>query len=241
METELQNAPKVEPSDIDYGSPKPQTGSKLDPEIIVFDPEAKISTEKLSAEDEALLKDSQPFWLTDQFIIRPCVSILITMIFLVIITFVSVQLDYFALNEPNSREYLIWDDPRAKAWDMKIIAEEFILTNAGAEGSQKPLRMTSVVGWNPMVLFESKNGKSLLDKSNLEKIYEIEEYIKAMEDWPNICKAMSISDDSCAMDSYISPLTFLALDGQIKPVPELTQEEIDTAWKNVFNDPARFG
>ena len=101
----------------------------------MYDPEAKITTEKLSVEDEALLKDSQPFWLTDQFIIRPCVSILISMIFLVVITFISVQLDYFALNEPNSREYLIWDDPRAKAWDMKIIAEEFILTNAGAEGS----------------------------------------------------------------------------------------------------------
>ena len=143
--------------------------------MIIFDPEAKTGNEKLSEEDEALLRDSQPFWLTDQFIIRPCVSILLSMIFLVVITFLAVQLDYFALNEANSREYLIWDDPRAKAWDMKIIAEEYILTNAGAEGSQKPLRMTTVPGWNPMILFVSKNEKSLLDKSNLQKIYEIEQ------------------------------------------------------------------
>ena len=73
-----------------------------------------------------------------------------------------------------------------------------------------------------MILFESKNGKSLLDKSNLMKIYEIEEYIKAMEDWPNICKAQSISDVTCAVDSYISPLAFLLLDGQFKSVPDLT-------------------
>jgi len=163
------------------------------------------------------------------------------MIFLVVITFLAVQLDYFALNEANSREYLVWDDPRAKAWDMKIIAEEYILTNAGAEGSQKPLRMTTVPGWNPMILYVSKNEKSLLDKSNLMKIYEIEEYIKGLEDWPNICKALTISDGSCAGDSYITPLTFLALNGQIKPVPELTQNEIDTAWESVKNDPARFG
>jgi hypothetical protein len=32
----------------------------------------------------------------------------------------------------------------------------------------------------------------------------------------------------------------LALDGQTKPVPELTQAEINTAWNNVYNDPVRF-
>jgi hypothetical protein len=136
---------------------------------------------------------------------------------------------------------LIWDDPRAKAWDMKIIAEEYILTNAGSEGSQKPLRMTTVPGWNPMILYVSKNGKSLLEKSNLVKIYEIEEYVKGLEDWSSICKATSISDLACSADSYISPLAFLALNGQTKAVPELTQDEIDTAWNSVSNDPTRYG
>jgi hypothetical protein len=83
-------------------------------------------------------------WLTDQFIIRPCVSILIGLIVLVILTFLAVTLDYFALNPANSREYLIWSDPKAYAWDKKIVAEEYILTNSGGEGSLKPLRMTSV-------------------------------------------------------------------------------------------------
>jgi len=27
----------------------------------------------------------------------------------------------------------------------------------------------------------------------------------------------------------------------MKSVPDLTQDEINTAWKNVLNDPARFG
>ena len=73
----------------------------MNPEVIVFDPEAKTqtTTDKLSPEDEALLKDSEPFWLTDKFIERPCVAIMLSMLLLVLLTFLAVKLDYFALNE----------------------------------------------------------------------------------------------------------------------------------------------
>jgi hypothetical protein len=64
------------------------------------------------------------------------VSILLGFLLLIILTFMAVKLDYFALNAANPRDYLIWDDPRAKAWDKKIVAEEYILTNSGSEGSQ---------------------------------------------------------------------------------------------------------
>jgi hypothetical protein len=64
-----------------------------------------------------------------------------------------------------------------------------------------------------MILFESKNGKSLLDKSNLQVIYDIEQKIKGLEDWPSICQAASINDLSCSNEAYISPLLFLLLDG----------------------------
>ena len=36
-------------------------------------------------------------------------------------------------------------DPGDKAWDMKLIAEEYILTNARAEGSQKLLKMIAIL------------------------------------------------------------------------------------------------
>jgi hypothetical protein len=91
-----------------------------------------------------------------------------------------------------------------------------------------------------MILYISKNGKSLLDKSNLKIVYEIEQKIKGMKDWKLVCKAASINDLSCGMDSYFSPLAFLLLGGQFKPVPDLTQDEIDTAWANVVNDPVKF-
>lgn len=215
METELQKATKVKEADIEFNSPKKSdTGKKLNDDINIFSMDsANKSSEKLSESEEALLKDSQPMWLTDQYIIRPCVSILLGFLLLIIFTFIAVKLDYFALNPASQREYLIWDDPRAKAWDKKLVAEEYILTSAGSEGSQKPLRMTSVPQWNPMILYESKNGKSLLEKSNLVIIYNIEKNIKALEDWPNICKAKSISEGACGPDAYISPLTFLLLDG----------------------------
>ena len=69
--------------------------------------------------------------------------------------------------------------------------------------------MTTVNAWNPMVLFESKNGKSLLDKENLQKVYEIEKKIKDIDDWKNVCLATSTSDTSCGPESYFSPLMFL--------------------------------
>jgi hypothetical protein len=43
--------------------------------------------------------------------------------------------------------------------------------------------MATVAAWNPMILYESKNGKSLLDKSNLVIVYNIEKDIKNLDDW----------------------------------------------------------
>jgi len=166
---------------------------------------------------------------------------LLGFLILIIFSVLAVQLKYFDLNPASQREYLVWDDPRTVAWDKKLVAEEYILTSAGSEGSLKPLRMTTVPQWNPMILYESNNGKSLLEKSNLLIIYNTEKDIKDLENWPNICKAKSISDTGCGQDAYNSPLAFLALDGQFKAVADLTQEEIDTAWENVFNDPSKFG
>jgi hypothetical protein len=102
--------------------------------VSIYDMEGK-NAEKLSEADEALLRDSEPMWLTDQFINRPCTSIGIGMLTLFVLTGVAVMLDYFALTPANTREYLIFSDPRTYAWDMKILAEEFILTNAGSEGA----------------------------------------------------------------------------------------------------------
>ena len=112
--------------------------------------------------------------LTDLFIERPCLTITVQMAILFLLTFISFQLGYFDLNDPSTREYLIWDDERCVAWDKLVVAEEYLLENSGGDGNQ-PLQMTSVESWNPMMLYEVKDGVDFLDKENLMEIYNIEE------------------------------------------------------------------
>jgi hypothetical protein len=43
--------------------------------------------------------------------------------------------------------------------------------------------MTTVQTWNPMILYISKNGKSLLNKENLRIIYDTEQKVKGLDKW----------------------------------------------------------
>jgi hypothetical protein len=60
-----------------------------------------------------------------------------------------------------------------------------------------------------MILYETKIGGNLLLKQNILKIYEIENNIKDLEQWPNVCLASSVDDTTCSTKSWISPLLFL--------------------------------
>ena len=59
-----------------------------------------------------------------------------------------------------------------------------------------------------------------------------------MEEWELLCYADSNENDAgCSMDSFISPLTFLKYGpGAAKSLEEMTQDEIDMAWKNVYKN-----
>lgn len=56
------------------------------------------------------------------------------MVFLLILTFGANALGYFELTPQNNREYLIWSDERAMAFDKLIVAEEYLLANSGGDG-----------------------------------------------------------------------------------------------------------
>lgn len=83
---------------------------------------------------ELLKRDSTPLALTDLFIRRPCLCIISQMIFLFMLFGIANQLDYFALDPPNNREYVIWDNDRAIEWDKLTVAEEWLLANQGGDG-----------------------------------------------------------------------------------------------------------
>lgn len=82
--------------------------------------------------------------------------------------------------------------------------------------------MTSVEAWNPMILYEGLAGGNLLQKENLLIIENIENEIKGYENWPNVCLAASVDDESCASESFLSPLMFLQLAGVTKDLADMT-------------------
>ena len=122
-------------------------------------------------------------WLTDQFIEYPCIFIGLGLFILFIITLIAMTNNYFELNDTTNRDFLIWDDEKTFAWDKLTVAEEFILANEGEDNNEKPLQMTPKDSWNPVVLFRTKDGGSLLEKNRLLKIKQIEKKLTEFEGW----------------------------------------------------------
>mmetsp|Transcript_4511 Transcript_4511/g.7690 ORF Transcript_4511/g.7690 Transcript_4511/m.7690 type:complete len:96 (+) Transcript_4511:428-715(+) len=94
------------------------------------------------------------------------------------------------------------------AWDKMEVGSKYILANQGGS-EEKPLRMTQIKEWNPLLLYSAKDGESLLQKSKLLKIQEIEQKVREFERWENVCLATSASDSQCSQDSFTSMLVFL--------------------------------
>lgn len=55
------------------------------------------------------------------------------------LTALAVNLNYFYLEPQHNRDYLIWEDPVVKAWDMQDLAKAYIEKQDG--GSEKSIRI----------------------------------------------------------------------------------------------------
>ena len=53
---------------------------------------------------------------------------------------------------------MILDEPGSVAWDKLVVAEEFL--QSGGEGKQ-PLRKTVNMEWNPLLVYQTKDGSDL--------------------------------------------------------------------------------
>ena len=56
------------------------------------------------------MKDSEPLWITDKMVEKPCTFIIIGYLFLLIMGGIAQSLGYFDMNENTQRDMLIWDD-----------------------------------------------------------------------------------------------------------------------------------
>jgi len=78
-------------------------------------------------------------WITDTFVEHPCKLLCGGMLLCFILTFLAISLNYFYLEPQHNRDYLIWNDPSVKAWDMQDLAKAYIEKNDG--GSEKSIRV----------------------------------------------------------------------------------------------------
>lgn len=78
-------------------------------------------------------------WITDMFIDHPCKFLSLGMLAMVILSWLANELNYFYLEPQHNRDYLIWDDPSVKAWDMQDLAKSYLEKEQG--GSEKSIRI----------------------------------------------------------------------------------------------------
>jgi len=144
---------------------------------------------------------------------KPCWFIVGGYLFLFIMGALAAGLEYFELNENTQRDFLIWDNERTEAWDRMVVAEEFILDGGGGD-EDKPLRLTQVQDWNPLILYRARDGGNLISKDRLIKVRDMETKMKENENWEKVCLAESILDTGCSQTkSFTSVLNFMGLGG----------------------------
>jgi hypothetical protein len=96
---------------------------------------------------------------------KPCHIIVGGLIFLFILGGISFGLGYFDMNDQTERDFLIWDNEVTIAYDKMLLGEEYLLKQEGSAAA--PLQLTPKKQWNPILIYESADGKSLLEKARL--------------------------------------------------------------------------
>ena len=65
-------------------------------------------------------------WLTNLMIKRPCLVLIIGFGLLIYLTNLCIELDYLKLIDQYDRDFLIWDDPSVRNWDLRDLAYEYL-------------------------------------------------------------------------------------------------------------------
>ena len=72
-----------------------------------------------------------------------------------------------------------------------------------------PERVQSINEWDGVILYRGENGADLMNKESLLSIERIENRLKALTEWQQVCKANSTTDSSCSEEALVSPLSVL--------------------------------
>lgn len=92
----------------------------------------EISVEKKEKTNEEIELEevehqSKEMWLTNQFVNRPFIVILVTIVIACICSGISIAIDGFKMADPHDREYLIWSNERVEDFDLFILMRKAFL------------------------------------------------------------------------------------------------------------------
>lgn len=76
-------------------------------------------------------RESEEMWLTNMMVNRPCCTLCIGYIVLIIITYISISQDYFSISNESARDYLIWTNPMTVDLDMFNVGTDYFETSSG--------------------------------------------------------------------------------------------------------------
>jgi hypothetical protein len=127
----------------------PETEKEIPPivEIVIEDEKTRRRREQLEAE-------SQNLWLTDLFIDRPGMVLLVGFFCLFVMAGIAGALDFFAMSPNANRDFLIWSNEVVVKWDMQNLGREYIEKYDG--GSQKAIRTQTNDIWATIILFQNE-------------------------------------------------------------------------------------
>ena len=99
-------------------------------------------------------KLSKPILLTNFFVNHPFLWLLIVFIILGSITGVVFYRNWFAVSPVNSRDFLIWDDPKTINFDKSTLARSMLVSGGTGGNSETPLQSSVEIEWTMFLIYE---------------------------------------------------------------------------------------
>ena len=121
---------------------------------------------------EQLTKESEQFWLSNQFVERPGIVLSIGYAVLILAAFISFYFGYFALETPgNPREFLIWKHKLVQDWDLQTLSRAYIEKFSDGSGDKQLQTQYDIhVSFGILYQHTSTGGYGLLEKEHLLRI-----------------------------------------------------------------------
>lgn len=173
----------------------------------------------------------KPMGITNFCVDMPCVVIIVGVLCLVALCYYALIEELFKFTDENPRQWLVLDDEKLYAFDLQTVARKYFNDQEREEmistRSQKMDQVTSQIGYiskRPL-----KHGTNLLEPENFIAIYQLEEKIKELSMWHDVCLGAFINE-SCSKQAFFSPIQLIAEQITDKKITNATKQDIVVAF-----------